>query len=83
MKDYEQIYNDFWKEIIENKDGSINIDQLKRELHDFHTAITNVGKVYYHITGGRISKINTLAEVVISKAEEYYEELYKPENLGN
>lgn len=72
MTDYEKTWEDFWKSLCTNPDGSLNLDQIKRELHDFHTAMDNVGKVYCHITGNRISKINTLADAVIAEADEHY-----------
>ncbi len=42
MTEYEKEYEDFWKAIIENEDGSINKDQLMRELSDFSVLIGNV-----------------------------------------
>ncbi len=68
-KDYNQIYDEFWKEIIEDENGNINFDQIKRELSDFHFIINEVPKVYMEITGGRISKPNTYASEVISEYE--------------
>ena len=74
MKDYEKTYDDFWKGIVENEDGSLNLDQIKRELHDFQFLLENTSKVFDGLTGGRISKPNTLASVVISEVESIYEE---------
>jgi hypothetical protein len=65
MQDYEKEYEDFWKEIVE-KDGVINIDQVKRELSDFSKVIGNVAKVYDHITSGRVSKPLTDSDAVIA-----------------
>jgi DNA primase large subunit len=73
MMDYEKTYTDFWKDIIEKDNGEIDMDALKRELHDYHVALDQVTIVYCHITGGRISKINTTADAVIQEADEYYE----------
>lgn len=70
-EDYEQVFDEFWREIVCNEDGTLNVDQVKRELHDFHTLIENVPKVYDHVSGGRISKPNTLAFEVISCFEEH------------
>lgn len=72
MKDYEQDYENFWKEIVENPDGSINMDQVKRELHDFGTLIKNTSIVYEHVTGGLISKPLTDPYAVISEADDSY-----------
>jgi len=64
LEDYELKYDSFWKEIIE-KDGVVNIDQVKRELYDFAMMIKEVGEVYCHVTNGAISKPNTCSDVVI------------------
>ena len=74
MEDYEQTYEEHWKELIE-PDGKLDMDALKRELHDYWVALENVGEVYCHITGNRISKPNTLAGVVIDEADARYERL--------
>jgi hypothetical protein len=66
MNDYEIEYNKFWKEIIEKPDGSINKDQLMRELSDYSDLISNASRVYCEITNNKISKANTLPENVIA-----------------
>ena len=35
----EEVYEIFWKEIITNKDGTMNMGQLKAELLDFYNMI--------------------------------------------
>jgi hypothetical protein len=75
MKDYEKIYKEFWKEIVENPDGSLNLDQVKRELADFKGLMTRATEVFMHVTGGKVSKLNTLAEVVISLADAHIEDI--------
>lgn len=77
---YQEEYEKFWKEIVENPDGSLNKDQVMRELSDFSTMIQQVAKVYYHVTGGKISKPDTMASAVICVADEYYQSL---ENLDD
>ena len=78
-KNYVDTYNDFWKELVEDKHGNLSKEKMMRELHDFKMVMENVSKVYMHITNSRISKPNTLAEVVIEQADEYYEDLVKHE----
>lgn len=65
------IYDDFWKEIIE-VDGEIKMQKLQAELADFYHLITNVSKVYMHVTSGRISKPLTDPDVVMGLSDEYY-----------
>ena len=73
----EKVYTDFWKDIIENSDGSINMEQLKSELYDYHFIIGNTAKVFCELTGSRISKPNTLADVVITVANDVMSENFK------
>ncbi len=70
----EQTFREYWQEIV-MKDGQWDLIQIKRELYDFYHMIDNVPKVYDCVTGGRISKPNTLASVVISAADDYVERL--------
>ena len=76
MKDYEKNYNEFWKEIVENKDGTINKDQLMKELHDFSYLIHNLGKLYCRISGGITSKPMTNINVILNLYEDALEEQY-------
>lgn len=75
----ESVYQDFWKQTIENEDGSINLEQLKKELFDFYILLNDVPKVYEHVTGGSLTKVNTLPEHIIQYADENYREIYQPE----
>jgi len=72
MADYEEIYDTFWKNIVE-VDGVLDMDQLKKELADFHMVMTEVPSVYCHITDGQLSKCTYLARDVIQIAEEVEE----------
>lgn len=72
---------EFWKDIILNEDGTINIEQLKKELSDFYIAMKEVGKVYCHITNDRISKINTFAAAVIGEADDCYRRSYEEQPI--
>lgn len=73
MTDYETSYEQNWKDAIENKDGSVNLDQVKRELFDYSNFLEEASKVYSELTGGRISKPNTMAFEVISEAEAVFQ----------
>lgn len=77
MEDYETTYEEFWKEIVENPDGSLNLDQVKRELHDYERLLSEVPQVFCHVTGGLISKPNTKAECVIEEFENYMDKEIK------
>jgi hypothetical protein len=79
MTDYELLYETFWKEIVE-EGSTLSLDQVKRELFDFHQLIVNVPKILEHVTGGACSKPLTDVNVVCSLADEYYNELHSQGN---
>lgn len=70
MEDYEKVYDDFWKSIVENEDGTLNVDQIKRELFDWRIAMQQVSEAYSELTGGLLSKPNTAARWVIHYAQQ-------------
>ena len=71
MKDYKEIYEDFWKDIVEDENGELNKEQVMKELADFHFLIKNIPKIYDHVTGGNCSNPMTLPEVVMSLYDDH------------
>lgn len=67
----EEIYDSFWKDIVE-KDGVVDMVQIKRELADFHVLIEEVPKVYSAVSWGMISKPTTCAHEVIREFEDHF-----------
>lgn len=57
--DYKQEYEEFWKAIVENKDGTLNKDQVMKELSDYSMIIDNCTRAYDLLSDGAISKPNT------------------------
>lgn len=84
IDDPTEIYETFWKDLVENLDGTINKDRLIRELSDYYWLLGSVSLVYDHVTGGKISKPNTLPETVIVEADGYMRKLFDEglEELG-
>lgn len=72
---YKLQYEEFWRGLVERPDGSINMDAVMRELHDFGMIIEGASQVYCHVTGGLISKPNTSPDAVCNVADERVEEL--------
>lgn len=72
MNDYKEIYQNNWKTIIENEDGTLNKDQVMRELSDYAFLLDQVSKVYSEVTGGTLSKTSYKAETVINLFYEKY-----------
>lgn len=74
-KEADERYEEFWKEIVENPDGTLNLDAIKAELHDYWFLLEQVPQVYMHITGDMLSKPNYYASAVIQVADEYTQRL--------
>jgi len=74
LKQANKIWHDFWKRICVKKDGTLDLDQIKLELADYHDVITSVSEVYAEITGGRLSKVTYSAETILSV---YYDNINK------
>lgn len=60
----EKDWREFWVPLVV-KDGEVDLEQIKKELFDYHMIMKEVSKVYYEVTGGKVSKPNTAAETVI------------------
>lgn len=64
---------EFWKTIVCNDDGTINIEQLKKELRDYSFMLGEVPNVYIEVTGGMLSKPHYYADGVIRAFKDKYE----------
>jgi len=62
----------FWKDIVTNKDGSINLRAVKDELFDYSSLMHEASIVYDTVTRGRVSKPNTTSGAIIG---EYYADI--------
>lgn len=71
-RDYEEDYDLLWLSIVENEDGTLNKDQVKRELSDYSMVLDHCAKAYSTMTNGRISKQNTC----FFEVENIFNELY-------
>lgn len=68
---------EFWKEIIFNSDGTVNMEQVRKELADFSFILEQVPKVYCHVTSDMLSKPNYYADVINNAADDAYRLLYQ------
>lgn len=64
--------DEFWREVYPS---GMTIENVANELRDFEVMIHNVPKVYCHVTGGKVSKHLTDADVVISLHDEHVTQL--------
>lgn len=81
MTDYEtaeETYKNFWKLIVE-KDGEVDMKQVKKELHDFHFVMAQVSMVYSELTGGQLSKPHYYADGVITEVNRYFDMIRQDE----
>jgi hypothetical protein len=76
MTEVEQKYNEFWKEIVENPDGTLNKDQIMKELADFSVLIHNLSTIYCYMTGNMVSKPMVDSSVIIQLCEEQLQEAH-------
>lgn len=65
----------FWDSIIRNPDGTMNEEQLYKELSDFSFLIEQAGLVYCHVAN--LGKVTHFANTIISEADRHYSEVYK------
>ena len=73
----ERKWNEFWKDIVTDEDGTLNLDKVKCELHDFGILINNIPEIYMHITGGKASKHMIDADVIKALHDDYVTELFE------
>ncbi len=74
LADYQRGYEDFWKEIVEQPGGTLNTDQVMRELHDYQMLLRMVPEAYDGVTGGRVSKPHTMPGPVVDLVNERIDE---------
>ena len=64
-----------WKPLLYTK-GKLDIKKIKNEMHDLIFIYEQVGKVYYDLTGGTLSKPMYYAGEIISLHEQEIEDSY-------
>lgn len=67
----EEVWQEFWLPIVA-PNGTVDIEQIKKELSDYWRFMDNCAQVYAHVTGNQISKVNTDPDVVCVYADTYY-----------
>lgn len=71
----EQRWEHFWKEHLLREDGTVDLEQVKKELSDFYVLIHNIPSIYSEVTGGMVSKHLTDPSAVIQQHRNYIEDL--------
>lgn len=69
------VWDMVWKDILENPDGTPDMESIKTELHDYAVLFKSVQTAYSRLTGGEINHPFTQLDVLISYVDLYYEEM--------
>jgi hypothetical protein len=70
-------FKTFWANVPHIfEDGVLNLNALMNELHDYAEIMDEVATVYCEVTGGRVSKQNTKADVVLEFYRESLQQSY-------
>ena len=72
MEEVEKVYQEFWKDIVENEDGTLNKEQVKKELSDFSMVMDNCSSAYEEMSGSLITKPNTYFSEVLKIFQEKF-----------
>jgi hypothetical protein len=75
MENYEKNWEEFWKDIVTRDDGSIDLEQIKKELSDYRFLLEEIPKVYSHITN-KLSYPNYYANTIIQEADYHYQKVH-------
>lgn len=62
--------DEFWQDIIENEDGTLNRTQIYKELSDFYFLMEQVPEIYCAITNNQLSNLMYTAKTVIGVYED-------------
>lgn len=77
--DYMATFNEFWRDLVTDESGQLDLDKVARELADYKMVLGEVPKVYDELTGGRLSKPHTAAHHVIAEANDRAADFYARE----
>ena len=81
-EEVEKEYQEFWKDIVENEDGTLNKEQVKKELCDFSMVMDNCTRAYVEMTCNLISKPNTkFFEVLRIFENKFWEKEYVRDDM--
>jgi len=70
----EEVFRQYWQDIVMPND-EWDLEQVKKELHDYQQVMQEVSKVYTYITMNKISYPNTKADSVIGVYEDVLQDL--------
>lgn len=71
-QDYVRLYEEFWKELVENADGTLNKDQVMRELFDYKTVMGHCSEIYLWASHDATGKVLVEPQVIIGLHNQAY-----------
>ena len=71
----EDRWKQFWEQYLVKEDGTVDLEEVKKELSDFYVLIHYIPEIYCEVTGGMVSKHLTHPSSVISMYNEHVENL--------
>jgi len=74
QEEIEANWNGTWKEILQREDGSIDIEQLKKELMDFSDMINRMSSLTCQLTRSRLSYPTYPVSTIMAVHEEVQNE---------
>ncbi len=75
FQDEDACWDGFWRDVIDSAavENEISVEQqTRRELYDFFLCMSNWSRALMSLTGGRLSKPNYTADVMISEVEDAF-----------
>ena len=76
QEEIEANWNGTWREILQREDGSIDIEQLKKELMDFSDMIERLTSLTHQLTRGRLSYPTYPVSTIMFVKQEIEQEEY-------
>ena len=71
----EKAAGEFWRGVFDSITDKTERQKIEDELHDYRFVMSQVSRVYMHITGHTLSKCNYYADDVIAVADACTERL--------
>ena len=76
-KNHMDVYNEFWKPIVEDNNGALSLDKVAKELADFSDLMDRMTKLNYLCSDGVLSYPTYDAETIYSAFQEALDERYE------
>ena len=72
QKDIDETYENFWKSLVENPNGELNKEEVKKKLYDLAMVNAKMTKLVSTVTGETISNPNAELDDIIAA---YYDRM--------